>query len=689
MDRKMTVGFLVVAMVVTALSRVVPDTWADSLVPTRAPSNYTAWGAAVEATASGAGPSTMPRQGGGTTILVLSTDGGTGGRDCTLRDAITAANDDSPAGGCPAGSGADTIVLEAGATYSLTEVDNNTLGPNGLPVIASEITMEGNGARIERRLEAAAFRILYAAPAAILTLRDLSLANGLSGNDPATGWSFDGGGIYNAGGTMLLDGVQGISGNATANVAMIHGEQSYRQSGHGGGIYNKGTLTIRNSRIDKNSTGAGDPLVPDRQAPGSPGDGGGIYNTGSMTVQHTLIVENQTGYGGGLGSGSTFGFGTNGGSGGAIYNAGSMTVQNSEILSNHAGGGGFEDYGGDGGQGGGVFNQNGDLTLLDATLDDNGAGYGGAAGFRGGSGGSGGGLHNDGGTVRLIRSTVSRNAAGWGGYPVNMPEAREAGGNGGGVYSRGGSLTVESSTISGNEAGRGGDAGAGGGIAADTVHVLSSTITDNRTQAAQGDPSGGEGGGIDSPEIWIDDSILAGNRASGIGADCHGKMKGARFDLIGDLAGCVIPADAAGLLSGEAHLGPLQPNGGPTQTHALCTGPAVPDPACTAASPAIDAASGALCLATDQRGVPRPSGAGCDMGAYESDSLTSSCVGDCDQNGAVTVDELVLAVNVALGSQSVSACSAADADADGAVTIDELVGAVNAALAGCDRRSSH
>ncbi|MGQ0591408.1 MAG: hypothetical protein ACT4QB_01835 [Gammaproteobacteria bacterium] len=61
------------------------------------------------------------------------------GGDCTLVDAITAANNDAPAGACAAGSGADTITLPSGSTQTLSAVNNNTDGPNGLPVITSAI----------------------------------------------------------------------------------------------------------------------------------------------------------------------------------------------------------------------------------------------------------------------------------------------------------------------------------------------------------------------------------------------------------------------------------------------------------------------------------------------------------------------------------------------------------------------
>jgi hypothetical protein len=59
----------------------------------------------------------------------------------------------------------------------------------------------------------------------------------------------------------------------------------------------------------------------------------------------------------------------------------------------------------------------------------------------------------------------------------------------------------------------------------------------------------------------------------------------------------------------------------------------------------------------------------------------AAVIGDCDGNGAVTVDELVSGVNIALGLAPLSRCPAFDANGDGMVSIDELVRAVSVALA--------
>jgi subtilase family serine protease len=59
------------------------------------------------------------------------------------------------------------------------------------------------------------------------------------------------------------------------------------------------------------------------------------------------------------------------------------------------------------------------------------------------------------------------------------------------------------------------------------------------------------------------------------------------------------------------------------------------------------------------------------------------CVGDCNGDGVVTVDEVLTAVNIALGAEPVSQCPGLDANGDGIVTVDELLQAVDNALNGC------
>lgn len=62
---------------------------------------------------------------------------------------------------------------------------------------------------------------------------------------------------------------------------------------------------------------------------------------------------------------------------------------------------------------------------------------------------------------------------------------------------------------------------------------------------------------------------------------------------------------------------------------------------------------------------------------------SAACPGDCGGDGTVSVDELILAVNIALDLQPAARCPLADVDTDGDVTVEELVTAVNRALSGC------
>ena len=95
--------------------------------------------------------------------------------------------------------------------------------------------------------------------------------------------------------------------------------------------------------------------------------------------------------------------------------------------------------------------------------------------------------------------------------------------------------------------------------------------------------------------------------------DCAGNLVTSNGSNIDSDGTCSLVA-AGDLPNTNPQLGPLADNGGPTQTLALLAG-----------SPAIDAGSGDCPPpATDQRGVTRPQGAACDIGAYEFEPTPSA-----------------------------------------------------------------
>ena len=178
---------------------------------------------------------------GADTIIVTSDSGGYGGPDCTIRNAIIAANTDTPSGGCPAGNGADTIELPANATIVLTGVayvDVN--GRNGLPPIASAITINGNEATIERSLAdgTSDFRICVVFDE--LILNNVTVANGEADGSKDDGV---GGGLY-------------ISMGATAALTDVSiSENSATLAGGGIGISSFNLVTLTSCMINGNSAG--------------------------------------------------------------------------------------------------------------------------------------------------------------------------------------------------------------------------------------------------------------------------------------------------------------------------------------------------------------------------------------------------------------------------------------------------
>jgi beta-glucanase (GH16 family) len=259
---------------------------------------------------------------------------------------------------------------------------------------------------------------------------------------------------------------------------------------------------------------------------------------------------------------------------------------------------------------GGILN-NGNLTLDHVTVSDNTMATDAGDFWQGG-----GGIYNgDGATLVLVDSTVSNNSSGWSGGGIysffnttivvmrSTISGNVAGDVGGGLRTLG-NATIDNSTLSGNTstAWHGGAAFSTDGV----VDVSNSTVTGN---IAPGGTAGGLFLGTFGPgnaTLNLQNTIVAGNGDFG----CFLAPFGAGIVAINSLGnsvysdGTCFPVGSDQVV-GDAGLGPLSDNGGPTMTHALLPG-----------SPAKDTADNAFCPAVDQRGEPRDDGA-CDGGAFE------------------------------------------------------------------------
>ena len=211
-------------------------------------------------------------------------------------------------------------------------------------------------------------------------------------------------------------------------------------------------------------------------------------------------------------------------------------------------------------------------------------------------------------------------------------------------------LTSTSSTVSRNAASArttsaGFTAGAVGGLTAVKATVRNSTIALNTATGSSASPGGttlAQGGGIYLPSTTVASSLvddtLAGNRASGTGGtvkaqggglwahpvaflqstivaqnlaaagpDCFGGPASKGYNVIAKTGGCSYAKKTTDHVNLNPHLGTLGRHGGPTQTIGI-----------KATSPAHDAVPTLVCpFHADQRGVHRPQGQKCDIGAFE------------------------------------------------------------------------
>jgi CSLREA domain-containing protein len=252
----------------------------------------------------------------------------------------------------------------------------------------------------------------------------------------------------------------------------------------------------------------------------------------------------------------------------------------------------------------------GTLTLSDSVVSGNGVGGIRTEGtltierviIRGNSGGAGGGIESL-GSVVVVDSTIADNIGQFGG----------------GVLALYGTVTLSNTTVSGNTAVYGGGISAGvcflGCTRAD-VFLDNATITYNSVSTGDGGGVAVFGGDYDGPStLTMRNTVIAGNLDEGGEApDCSPGVISDGYNLIGNATGCFISGDGTGNLIGvSAQLGPLQPNGGPTPTHAPLAG----SPLIDAGNPAVPGSGGTACEAADQRGVTRPQGVRCDIGAVE------------------------------------------------------------------------
>lgn len=187
-------------------------------------------------------------------------------------------------------------------------------------------------------------------------------------------------------------------------------------------------------------------------------------------------------------------------------------------------------FSGDSQDGGGIYVDEGSLTLIGMSLTGNRTGHGTHNQNPGDNGGDGGGIYNNRGAITLINSTLSGNNTGEGAYPSDQFSSSGSGGRGAAIFNNAGTLIIENSTISGNSCGRGregifpGSGGSGGGIfstSGDLV-VRNTTVTDNQTGArgaAGGGATSGSGGGIRlaSGSLALANSIVAGNTLGATG----------------------------------------------------------------------------------------------------------------------------------------------------------------------------
>jgi len=490
--------------------------------------------------------------------------------------------------------GIRTAIATGGGPYTFTCDGPTTIETSERIVIDNDVILDGEGnLRLDGRGLHAVLSVFGAPTAIAVELRGFELTG--SANDGA--------------------GISSNQASLTVSDSMVLGNA-------GGGIDARGTLTVNNSMVSENG-GAGigcDGTLTVNNSVVADNDGGGVFATGTSEVNDSTVSGNSSHEGGGV-----------------SCLEGRMTLNNVAVTGNTAPWAGgihvsrdctltlndstvSENTANESHSGGGISND-GALIVNDSIVSNNTAGDGGGVHCSGGSSLSmdnstvsgnnatnenGGGISLD-GLATVTHSTISENVADNGGgiargngeltlknSAVWRNTARQ---NGGGIYGYHGTLTATNVTVSENTA-----AEAGGGVrtSGDSIFV-SSTISSNVASSASA--------------VFLDGGARFLN--SVLDGDCFVDdwavvvSSGGNIESPGDTCALDASIDRVNVTSIELNLGPLKDNGGATLTQA----PEPPSAAIDTVENCVDAESEPL--TTDQRGVTRPQGPQCDVGAVE------------------------------------------------------------------------
>ena len=530
------------------------------------------------------------------------------------------------------------------------DIDNND---SQAPVITDLATVSGNATN--------SYQVLNGADGA--TLDGFTITAGYADGESGTGDN-SGGGMYNMYACPLLENLV-FSGNYATDGGALYMYANYEPyspaltnvsfqnnsaKSYGGGMYltNQftGTPALTNVTFQDNSAKMG---------------GGGLYNSSSnAALVNVSFTGNQSDYGGGIYNNSadptmtdvTFSGNQANGYGGGLYNQfGDLVMTRVIFDGNSAVGAGY---------GGGMHNYHSNVTMVNVTFNENTAVYGGgmtnyystptltSVPFTGNTASQdGGGLYDQDSNPIFTTALFSGNTAGNNGGGIfdsaSSPaltdvifNGNSAQNSGGGMFTNGGSpvlakvtfkdntavkegggmavhsaptgATLTNVTFSGNSAGNAENAGIGGGMLIKAGSSGSPVLT---YITLSGNSATSAGGGIyamDSAAPVIKNTILWGNSAVLAGSQVFNETGAASTleDSVIQFDCPIIGSTCTNIITADPLLGTLGEYGGFTQTIPLQAG-----------SSAIDAANDDTCLGTDQRGVLRPQGPKCDIGAYE------------------------------------------------------------------------